>query len=323
MAEALRQARSSLSENVDFLCRQIRIFGFHMVSLDVRDNSQAIHAAFEAQKHGRWTPESREVWQTIRGIKSIQERVDPRSVTTYVLSMTHRKEDFLELLALVKRAGLYGKIDLIPLFETIDDLRRCHDVMRDLYQTPLYRKHLKARGNYQEIMMGYSDSNKDGGFFTSGWELYKAQINLTAAAKKAGVRQCLFHGRGGAIGRGGGPLNQAILAQPPGTVNGLIKMTEQGEMIYNKYGNPYLAERNLELVISAMIEAELLRDPIEPRAEWVETADAVSELSYKAYRGLVYENADFVTFFNQTTPIHEIQELNIGSRPARRRLDAH
>lgn len=322
VAEALHQVRSSLSEDLDFLCRQIRIFGFHMVSLDVRDNSQAIHAALDAQKQRAFTPETREIWQTIRGIKSIQEQVDPRSVTAYVLSMTHRKEDLLALLALVKRAGLYGKIDLIPLFETIDDLRRCHEVMQDLYQTPLYRKHLRARGDFQEIMMGYSDSNKDGGFFTSGWELYKAQINLTAAAKKAGLRQCLFHGRGGAIGRGGGPLNQAILAQPPGTLNGFIKMTEQGEMIYNKYGNPYLADRNLELVISAMIEADLLRDPIEPKSEWVDAAEVISALSYQEYRGLVYENPDFTTFFNQTTPIHEIQELNIGSRPARRAASA-
>ena len=318
VAEALAEVRSSLAAPVKFLCRQIRIFGFHMVSLDVRDNSQTIHAAFEARKQRALTPPTREVWQTIRGIKSIQQEVDPLSVTAYVLSMTHRKEDMLELLALVKRAGLYGKIDLVPLFETIDDLHRCHEVMQDLYQTPLYRNHLKARGHVQEIMVGYSDSNKDGGFFTSGWELYKAQINLTQVAKKAGVRQWLFHGRGGAIGRGGGPLNQAILAQPPGTVNGHIKMTEQGEMIYSKYGNPYIAERNLELVISAMIEAELLRDPVEPRAEWVEAVEAISGLSYKAYRQLVYENPDFASFFDQATPIHEIQELNIGSRPARR-----
>ena len=316
--DALRQARSALAEPLDFLCRQIRIFGFHFVSLDVRDNSQSIQAAFEAQSKRAWSPETKEVMKTLREVRVIQENVDPRSISSYVLSMTHRKDDMLELLTLARKAGLYGRIDLVPLFETIDDLRHCHEVMEDLYKTPAYRAHLRARKNRQEIMVGYSDSNKDGGFFTSGWELYNAQIHLTEAAKKAGIRQCLFHGRGGAIGRGGGPLNLAILAQPPGTLNGSIKITEQGEMIYNKYGNPYLADRNLELVLSAMIEAELLRDPVTPDPAWVEAAEELSQLSYRAYRALVYDDPDFELFFNQTTPIHEIQELNIGSRPARR-----
>jgi phosphoenolpyruvate carboxylase len=316
--EALHGAGSSLARSVGFLCRQIRIFGFHLVSLDVRDNSQSIRAAFEAVQKRVPTPETREVLATLRGIKKIQEEVDPKSVTAYVLSMTHGKEDVLRLLSLAQRAGLYGKVDLVPLFETIDDLRRCHEVMAELYQTPAYRKHLRLRGNVQEIMVGYSDSNKDGGFFTSGWELYKAQIHLTREAKKAKVAQCLFHGRGGAIGRGGGPLNQAILAQPPGTLDRRIKMTEQGEMIYNKYGNPYLAERNLELVLSAMIEAELLREPLELDPLWIKAAEDLSEFSLKAYRALVYDDPGFETFFYQSTPILEIQELNIGSRPARR-----
>ena len=190
--------------------------------------------------------------------------------------------------------------------------------MSELYRHPAYRKHLKQRGYIQEIMVGYSDSNKDGGYFTSGWELYKAQMDLTEAAEHHGIKQILFHGRGGAIGRGGGPVNQAILAQPPETVQGRIKLTEQGEMIYSKYGNPYLAERNLELVLSAMIEGELLRDPLKLDAEWVTAAEALSQSSYKAYRGLVYEDLEFAIFFNQATPIHEIQDLNIGSRPARR-----
>jgi phosphoenolpyruvate carboxylase len=167
-------------------------------------------------------------------------------------------------------------------------------------------------------MVGYSDSNKDGGYFTSGWELYKAQMDLTETARHYGIKQILFHGRGGAIGRGGGPLNQAILAQPPGTVQGRIKITEQGEMIHNKYGNPYLAERNLELVLSAMIEGELLRDPSELESDWVKAVESLSQYSYKAYRALVYDNPDFVDFFTQSTPIHEIQELNVGSRPSRR-----
>lgn len=318
MVDALRHARSSLAESVAFLERQIRTFGFHLVSLDVRDNSQAIHAALEARSKRSMTPESREVLRTMRSIRDIQDDVEPRSVTAYVLSMTHRKDDVLELLTLLKSAGLFGRVDIVPLFETIDDLRRCSQVMADLYDSPLYRKHLRARRNRQEIMVGYSDSNKDGGFFTSGWELYKAQIHLTETAKRYKITQCLFHGRGGAIGRGGGPLNQAILAQPPGTLQGRIKITEQGEMIHNKYGNPHLAERNLELIISAMIEAELLRDSPAPSSAWTEAVDQISEQSYRAYRGLIYEDPGFVSFFQQTTPIFEIQELNIGSRPARR-----
>jgi phosphoenolpyruvate carboxylase len=318
MHEALLHARSAMAEDLDFLCRQIQIFGFHLVTLDIRDNSQSIHSAFEAVRTRKLTAPTREVMQTIRSIRDIQDHVDPKSATAYVLSMTHKKEDILELFALIKRAGLFGRVDLVPLFETIDDLRRCDDVMAELFLTPDYRKHLKARGDVQEVMVGYSDSNKDGGYFTSGWELYKAQLDLTEKAKQYGIKQILFHGRGGAIGRGGGPLNQAILAQPPGTVQGRIKITEQGEMIHSKYGNPFMAERNLELVLSAMIEAELLRDPLDLKSEWVKSAESLSQLSYKAYRSLVYEDPDFVTFFSQGTPIHEIQELNIGSRPSRR-----
>lgn len=319
VADSLRQAKSSLADEVDFLCRQIDVFGFYLVSLDVRDNSQAINKALEEKHKGALSPESREVLKTLRSIRSIQDNVDPRSITTYILSMTHSKDDVLNLFHLIKASGLYGRIDIVPLFETIHDLKHCHEVMTELYKTPLYRKHLKLRGDIQEIMVGYSDSNKDGGYFTSGWELYKAQINLTRVAEAAKIQQRLFHGRGGAIGRGGGPLNQAILAQPPGTLDGQIKMTEQGEMIHNKYGNPYLADRNLELILSAMIEADLLRDPHPPREEWVETLEDISQRSMDAYRALVYEDPDFVTFFTETTPIQEISELNIGSRPSRRK----
>ena len=318
LLESLKTAQSALAKDVEFLCRQIRVFGFHMVALDVRDNSQAVHAAYQAQISKSFTAETHEVLKTIRSIRQIQDQVDAKSATAYVLSMTHKKEDMLELFALIKKAGLFGRVDLVPLFETIDDLRRCDEVMAELYEHPAYRQHLKCRGNQQEIMVGYSDSNKDGGYFTSGWELYKAQIDLTETAKRHGIKQILFHGRGGAIGRGGGPLNQAILAQPPGTVQGKIKITEQGEMIHNKYSNPFIAERNLELVLSAMIESELLREPGGPHPDWTQAADGLSELSYKAYRALVYDDPEFLTFFNQCTPILEIQELNIGSRPAKR-----
>ncbi len=312
--EALRHARSALAAEVAFLCRQIRIFGFHLVSLDVRDNSQAIRKVFESRK----SPEAKEVLRTIKGIRQIQDEVDPKSVTAYVISMTHTVDDVLLLFGLIRKAGLLGRIDVVPLFETIDDLRRADDVMIQLYTHRVYRQHLRKRGNIQEIMVGYSDSNKDGGFLTSGWELYKAQLDLTSAAKQYGIRQVLFHGRGGAIGRGGGPLNHAILAQPPETVQGMIKMTEQGEMIHNKYGNPYIADRNLELMLSAMMESDMLREPMELEQGWVKATEELSQLSYKAYRDLIYNDKEFEVFFDQCTPIREIQGLNIGSRPARR-----
>jgi phosphoenolpyruvate carboxylase len=318
LTEALRLAKSAETEELAFLCRQIRLFGFHLMTLDIRDNAQAIHATTAARKSRRLTPETREVLKTVQTIRTIQKEVDPHSTTAYVLSMTHSKEDILELFDLIQKAGLVGCVDVVPLFETIDDLRHADEVMSELYRHPGYREHLKRRGNVQEIMVGYSDSNKDGGYFTSGWELYKAQMDLTEAAKHHGIKQTLFHGRGGAIGRGGGPLNQAILAQPPETVQGRIKITEQGEMIHSKYGNPYLADRNLELMLSAMLENELLREPLELSAEWLKAAETLSQSSFKAYRALIYDDPDFETFFNQCTPIHEIQELNIGSRPARR-----
>lgn len=318
MRDALAHANSMLARDLEYLCRQIRLFGFHLVSLDIRDNSQAIHAARAAQKSRSMTPETREVLKTIRCIREIQDQVDAQSVTAYVISMTQRKEDILELFALLQKAGLTGRVDVVPLFETIEDLRRSDEVMSELYEHPAYRRHLRQRGDIQEVMVGYSDSNKDGGFFTSGWELYKAQLDLTAAAARHDIRQVLFHGRGGAIGRGGGPLNQAILSQPPDTVHGMIKITEQGEMIHNKYGNPYLAERNLELILSAMIENEMLRDPIALDPTWVKAAEALSQTSYKAYRALVYEDPQFEIFYDQCTPIREIQELNMGSRPSRR-----
>ncbi len=318
MTEALRHAKSTLVEDLEFLTRQIRIFGFHLVSLDIRDNAEAIHRASAAKKSRLLTSETREVLKTIRSIGQIQDEVDPQSATAYVLSMTHHKEDVLALFGLLKKAGLFGRVDIVPLFETIEDLRHCDEVMAELYGHPDYRRHLARRGHIQEIMVGYSDSNKDGGYFTSGWELYKAQMDLTAVAKHHGIKQILFHGRGGAIGRGGGPLNQAILSQPPETVQGRIKITEQGEMIHSKYGNPYLAERNLELMLSAMIEGELLRDPLKLDGEWVKAAEALSQLSFKAYRSLVYEDPDFESYFQQSTPIHEIQDLNIGSRPSSR-----
>jgi len=208
------------------------------------------------------------------------------------------------------------QMNIVPLFETIADLRGCAALMDELLRLPLYRALLESRGNAQEIMLGYSDSNKDGGYLTSNWELYKAEIKLVEVFAHHGVTLRLFHGRGGTVGRGGGPSYQAILAQPPGSVAGQIRITEQGEVIASKYSDPDIGRDNLETLVAATLEATLLR------RGGVRADDAVmEELSadaFAAYRNLVYETPGFVSFFRTVTPISEIAELHVGSRPASR-----
>jgi phosphoenolpyruvate carboxylase len=207
------------------------------------------------------------------------------------------------------------------LFETIADLRGCPAIMDELLRLPLYRELIESRGNVQEIMLGYSDSNKDGGYLTSNWELYKAEVELVEVFRKHGVKLRLFHGRGGTVGRGGGPSYQAILAQPPGTVQGQIRITEQGEVIASKYSDPEIGRRNLETLMAATLEATLLQRGA-ARPEETRYRDVMEELSvdaYAAYRGLVYETPGFATFFRTATPISEIADLHVGSRPASRR----
>ena len=208
----------------------------------------------------------------------------------------------------------------MPLFETIEDLRRCGKVMDELLRLREYARLLDSRGRMQEVMLGYSDSNKDGGFLTSGWELYKAEIALVQVFRRHGVGLRLFHGRGGSVGRGGGPSYQAILAQPVGAVQSAIRITEQGEVIASKYSNPELGRRNLEILAAATLEATLLQpEQAEPRAEYLETMEYLSVEAYRAYRSLVYETDGFDRFFRESTVIGEIANLNIGSRPASRK----
>jgi phosphoenolpyruvate carboxylase len=208
----------------------------------------------------------------------------------------------------------------VPLFETIGDLRNCGAVMDALLGTPEYMRLLESRGRIQEVMLGYSDSNKDGGFLTSGWELYKAEIALVEVFRRHDVGIRLFHGRGGSVGRGGGPSYQAILAQPPGAVQGAIRITEQGEVIASKYSNAELGRRNLETLAAATLEATLLRpDAAAPRPEYLDLMERLSGDAYRAYRDLVYETDGFVRFFREATVVSEIANLNIGSRPASRK----
>ena len=252
----------------------------------------------------------------------------------YIISHTEDVSDLLEVMLLLKEVGLLrgtlneaeGAVsDLIvsPLFETIGDLRNAAPIMRAFYALPGITALMKRSGAEQDIMLGYSDSNKDGGSFTSNWELYRAEIDLVelfgALGREHGITLRLFHGRGGTVGRGGGPSYQAILAQPPGTVNGQIRLTEQGEVIASKYSHPEIGRRNLETLVAATLEATLLHPTKSAPKAFLDAAAAISDASFKAYRKLVYETPGFTEYFFSATPIREIAELNIGSRPASRK----
>ncbi|MBT9455474.1 MAG: phosphoenolpyruvate carboxylase [Burkholderiaceae bacterium] len=250
----------------------------------------------------------------------------------YIISHTEDVSDLLEVLLLFKEVGLLrGTLDadatadliVVPLFETIADLRLAAPIMRAFYALPGITEMLKRSGAEQDIMLGYSDSNKDGGVFTSNWELYRAETELVELFSQLraahGITLRLFHGRGGTVGRGGGPSYQAILAQPPGTVNGQIRLTEQGEVIASKYSNPEIGRRNLETLVAATLEATLLHPTKTAPASFLGAAQSLSDASFGAYRKLVYETPGFAEYFFAATPIREIAELNIGSRPASRK----
>ena len=263
----------------------------------------------------------------------MRERFGHEAIRHYIISHTETVSDLLEVLLLQKEVGLlHGTLDsaearaeliVVPLFETIEDLRNAAPIMRAFYQLPGVAALVARSGGEQDIMLGYSDSNKDGGIFTSNWELYRAEIALVELfdelATSHGIQLRMFHGRGGTVGRGGGPSYQAILAQPPGTVRGQIRLTEQGEVIASKYANPEIGRRNLETLVAATLEATLLQ-PTKPATKaFLDAAAQLSLASMGSYRALVYETPGFTEYFFNSTPIREIAELNIGSRPASRK----
>ncbi len=265
--------------------------------------------------------------------RRMRERYGTQAIRHYIISHTETVSDLLEVLLLQKEVGLmHGTLDapdaradliVVPLFETIGDLRNAQPIMRALYEVPGFAALVQRSGAEQDIMLGYSDSNKDGGIFTSNWELYCAEIALVelfdALESRHRIRLRLFHGRGGTVGRGGGPSYQAILAQPPGTVRGQIRLTEQGEVIASKYANPEIGRRNLETLVAATLEATLLQPTKSATPAFHDAAAELSEASMAAYRALVYETPGFADYFFNSTPIREIAELNIGSRPASRK----
>ena len=260
--------------------------------------------------------------------RELKDRYGDAALPNCIISKTDGVSDLLEVALLLKEAGLLKPgaepalaMNVIPLFETIEDLRQSSATMDRVLRLPVYRALIKARGDEQEIMLGYSDSNKDGGFLTSGWELYKTEIELTKVFAEHGVRLRLFHGRGGSVGRGGGPSYQAILGQPAGAVSGQIRITEQGEVIASKYANPEVGRRNLEILAAATLEATLLdnENRVASAEAFYPIMERLSVLAFAAYRDLVYETPGFTRYFRESTPISEIAHLNIGSRPASRK----
>ncbi|QSO47669.1 phosphoenolpyruvate carboxylase [Alicyclobacillus mengziensis] len=274
---------------------------------------------------------ARETLNVFETIKRGKDRLGEECIQTYLISMTAGVSDLLEVLFLAKEAGLVrvenqsiveSRLNVAPLFETIDDLRRAPEMVEMLLNNPTFRSQVKAHGDLQEIMLGYSDSNKDGGVLTANWELYKAQKAMYKIANAHGVRLKFFHGRGGALGRGGGPVERSILAQPPEALLGKVKITEQGEVISQRYSHRGLAERSLESAVAAVLTGSLnVQTPSMQRTEtmWSNIVEEMSEVSYQCYHGFIYGTPDFLTYFQQATPIGEIGELNIGSRPSKRK----
>lgn len=283
-----------------------------------------------------FSPETNEIIETFRVMRRMQQEVSQEVCENYVISFSNQASNVLAVLLLAKEAGMVRvkegsnpdkpeiecDLHIVPLFESVDDLRRSPEVMRKLYLTPIYRQALAADHDMQEIMIGYSDSNKDGGFLTSNWELYKGQKALAAVSQEEGIDLRFFHGRGGAIGRGGGPANRAIAAQPPGTLNGRLKVTEQGEIIFARYANPAIAHRHLEQVTNAVFRATLSPKVRAGRSGLEETRSEImeqmSEKALQAYRQLVYENPRFRDYFLEASPISELSRLNMASRPVSR-----
>lgn len=341
----------------------VRVFGFHLSGLDMRQNSEVheqviaellawagVHpdyaslsederVALLAAEIGTRRPligpgaDLSELAAKELGIVAAAARAvrvfGAEAVPNYIISMCQSVSDMLEAAVLLKEAGLldvsadqpYAPVGIVPLFETIDDLQRGSAILESALDVPVYAAAVAARNGHQEVMLGYSDSNKDGGYLAANWALYRAELDLVESARKTGIRLRLFHGRGGTVGRGGGPSYDAILAQPPGAVKGSLRITEQGEVIAAKYAEPRIAHRNLETLLAATLESTLL--DTEGLGEFAESAYAVLDdlaaRAQRAYAELVHETPGFVEYFKQSTPVSEIGALNIGSRPTSRK----
>ena len=339
------------------LIRAVEVFGFHLATLDIRQHARDHRAAAaeifnnnqttsdyeslsepekievlveEIQSPRPWTggrkrdgsfgfsDETNDLLALFRLIRTAQQQLGPEAIKTYIISMTQGVSNLLEVLLLADNADLFGKIDIVPLFETVDDLKAAPKIMQEMFDNPTYARHLKQRGDQQQIMIGYSDSNKDGGYLEANWMLFTAQRNMAKTCDDHGIKLTLFHGRGGSLGRGGGPTNRAILAQPPESVRGRIRITEQGEVVSSRYSDPEIAHRHLQQLLHASFCSTGERPVFEKIDAWSAVMDELSELAYRKYRSLV-ERDDFLAYFQNASPIDQIGNLNIGSRPSHRR----
>lgn len=328
-----RLARSLL----DPLLRQIDTFGFHLHTLDAREHSSVhkrallefanVATANEGDLPSAPSAETVKLLESLRMVKDLKRDYPPEAIRTYVISGAQSAADVKTLISLAELSGINVAatdgfdpgVMPVPLFESIADLRNCPDVCRNLWTSSDYARTLDSWGRRQEVMLGYSDSNKDGGMFTSTWEIFKAHRALHRVAAECDVKLTLFHGRGGTVGRGGGPTHQAIIAQPPGAFTGHIKITEQGEVMNWKYSDRVLAERNLELMIAASLEAISRPRSVSELDEESEAAlEQMSSDAFEFYREKIAENEDILTYFEEATPVKELEHMRIGSRPTRR-----
>jgi phosphoenolpyruvate carboxylase len=341
-----RLPRVAYGEIQDFRW-QVETFGFHLASLEVRQHAEVHTEALQALLHARGitSPDLArglvpgispgEVLATFRAVAAIQRRFGEEACHRYVVSFARTADDVLAVLQLadLAAAGIVptiatggfarglANLDVVPLFESADALSTCGEVLEELLANTDYRRHLESRGNRQEVMLGYSDSNKESGFLSAVWMLYRAQSRLAEVARRNGIELTLFHGRGGAIGRGGGPTNRAILAQAPGSIDGRFKMTEQGETVAANYSNVAIAENHLALVASATVIASTPEHDdcvAEVDARGRTAMDELAEMARESYRSLVYDEPDFPEFFRSVTPVTELSTMALGSRPARR-----
>jgi phosphoenolpyruvate carboxylase len=342
--------RQSLAENkaerlactlIDPLLRQVETFGFHLHTLDIRQHArihaQAVEELLTRTKLSNGeavtlaaspSPETQSLLDTLREVAHLKHRYPPQAIRYYVISGAESLEDILSPVWLAELSGVQvaassdGKdpgLMPVPLFESIEDLRNCPEICRTLWTLPDYARLLNSWNRHQEVMLGYSDSNKDGGMFTSAWEIFKAHRALHKVAAECEVKLHLFHGRGGTVGRGGGPTHRAILAQPVGAFGGELRITEQGEVLNWKYSETILAERNLELMVAAALEM-LVCPPNEAvdESQWDDALEEMSDNAFTYYRQQIAENPDVLRYFEEGTPVKELELARIGSRPARR-----
>ena len=351
-------AEAAASGALKDMIRLVEVFGVHLLTLDLRQHSgrhtEALDEVFAAAgvcddyeglspderfdllareleqtrplipAHLAFSAEANEVIETFRTMAAILEQQCPEALRIYIISSTTEPAHLLEVLLLAREARLFrpaegvSMIDVAPLFEASEPLKEGAAIMARLFDLPVYRNHLALRGDLQEVMIGYSDSSKEAGMLKSSWFLQRAQRELAELGRKTGLTMQFFHGRGGSVGRGGGPANRAILAQPRDTVDGRFRTTEQGEVIADRYGHKAIAERHLEQVVNAVLRSSFHDDAEEPDPAWVPVLDRLSEAASRHYRALVYETPEFLAYFEQATPIKEISQLKLGSRPARR-----